>query len=154
CRESSIGGTLGATSLSVGRPSPLVDMRRPSVTGLALALGFVTARSAAGAQPASVTLGHRTPVPVATAVRRTSSIRLDGRLDDSPWAAATPITEFRQIDPDEGKPASQRTEVRFLFDDEALYVGARMFDSEGANGVTTRLVRRDASFDSDYFEIV
>ena len=59
-----------------------------------------------------------------------------------------------QVDPEEGKPASQRTEVRFLFDDDALYVGAKMYDTEGAQGVTTRLVRRDASFDSDYLEIV
>ncbi len=40
---------------------------------------------------------------------------------------------------DEGKAGTQRTEVRFAYDDEAVYVGARMFDSLGAKGVVTRL---------------
>src|SRR5689334_13315510 len=75
------------------------------------------------------------PRPVARAARRTGPVSVDGRLDDAAWAAATPITEFRQQLPDEGRPASQRTELRILFDDEALYVGARMYDSLGAAGV-------------------
>lgn len=98
--------------------------------------------------------GHTVPVPSAVAARRTGLVVLDARLDEEAWKAATPITEFRQIDPDEGKPGTQRTEVRFLFDDDALYVGAKMYDTAGAKGVTTRLVRRDASFDSDYIELV
>ena len=44
--------------------------------------------------------------------------------------------------------------MRFLFDDDALYIGAKMYDTEGGKGVTTRLVRRDGQFDSDYFELV
>jgi hypothetical protein len=87
-------------------------------------------------------------------VRRQGRVILDGKLDEPAWRAATPITEFTQLDPDEGRPASQRTEVRFLFDDDALYVGAKMYDSLGPAGVTTRLVRRDATFDSDYFQLV
>lgn len=106
--------------------------------------------------PTSATLvaGHTLAVPTAIAVRRNGPVVLDAKLDEAAWKAATPITDFRQIDPDEGKPGSQRTEVRFLFDDEALYVGAKMYDTEGSRGVVTRLVRRDGSFDSDYFEIV
>ena len=106
------------------------------------------------APPGRDNYGHRVAVPSAMAARRTSSIVLDAKLDEAAWQSAQPITEFKQIDPDEGRPASQRTEVRFLFDDDALYIGAKMYDSEGAKGVTTRLVRRDDSFDSDYFEIV
>ena len=98
--------------------------------------------------------GHTTAVPRARALRRTGAIKLDGVLDEPAWQAATPITRFTQFDPDEGKPASQRTEVRFLFDDDALWVGAKMYDSLGAHGVTSRLVRRDATFDSDYFQLV
>ena len=44
--------------------------------------------------------------------------------------------------------------MRFLFDEGALYVGAKMFDTEGRAGVRTSLVRRDASFNSDYMEVV
>src|SRR5205085_6578539 len=97
---------------------------------------------------------HRVPVPTAVAVKRTGPVVLDAKLDEESWRAAAPITDFRQVDPDEGKPSTQRTEVRFLYDDDALYIGAKMYDSLGAKGVTTRLVRRDANFDSDFFEIV
>ena len=98
--------------------------------------------------------GHVVPVPSAAAARRAGPIVLDGKLDDEAWKAATPVTDFKQVDPDEGKPASQRTEMRFLFDDNALYIGARMYDTEGAAGVHTSLVRRDEAFNSDYIEIV
>jgi hypothetical protein len=104
-------------------------------------------------QAGSAAFGHRIAVPSAHAVRRTAAVVLDAKLDDAAWQAATPITDFRQVDPDEGKPATQRTEVRFLFDDDALYIGAKMYDSNGGKGVTTRLVRRDGQFDSDFFEI-
>src|SRR6185437_5263325 len=136
---------------------------RPPALVVTLAFVALTSPLPAAAQANAATAaasttplpyGHKVAVPSVAAVRRTGAIAIDGRLDDAAWNAASPITEFRQVDPDEGKPASQRTEVRFLYDDEALYVGARMWDSEGAAGVRTRLVRRDASFDSDYFEIV
>ena len=78
---------------------------------------------------------------------------IDGKLDEEAWARATPITKFTQIDPDEGKPATERTEVRFLYDDGALYVAGRMYDSQGAAGVTSRLIRRDANSESDWFNI-
>src|SRR5206468_308570 len=89
---------------------------------------------------------HKVPVPSAVAIRRNGPVTVDAKLDEPAWSAATPVTDFTQSDPDEGKPASERTEVRFLFDDDALYVGARMFDAHGPSGVMTRLVRRDGSF--------
>lgn len=94
---------------------------------------------------------HAIPVPSAQATRRVAPIVLDGRLDDEGWKRATPVTEFTQVDPDQGKPASQRTEMRFVFDADALYIGAKMYDSAA---VRTNLVRRDDSFNSDYIEIV
>ena len=97
---------------------------------------------------------HATPVPTAAAAERTGAIVMDGKLDDAAWQAATPVTQFTQTDPEEGKPASERIEVRFLFDNGALYVGAKMYDKLGRKGVTTNLVRRDDYFNSDFFEIV
>ena len=79
--------------------------------------------------------------PEARAIRTLIGIRVDGRLDEAAWAEATPVTEFTQMDPDEGHPVSERTEVRFVYDDDALYVAARLLDSAP---VTTRLARRDA----------
>ena len=82
------------------------------------------------------------------------SIQLDGRLDEDAWRSALPATDFRQNQPREGEPATQRTEVRFLFDEAAIYVGARMFDDSGAAGVRTRLVRRDGQIDDDYVQVI
>ena len=60
--------------------------------------------------------------------------------------------DFTQVDPQEGRPASQRTEVRVLYDDMYLYVGARLFD---AAPVTARLGRRDMDLgDSDWFGVM
>lgn len=112
------------------------------------------AQNATSPNAAAVSFGHAVPAPAAVAARRTAAIVLDARLDEPAWQAAKPITEFIQQDPHEGAAPSERTEVRFLYDDDALYVGARMFDSRGAKGVTTRLVRRDATFDSDYLQLV
>jgi uncharacterized protein DUF5916/cellulose/xylan binding protein with CBM9 domain len=139
---------------------PTLVSHRLSLAALALAVGGLTARaqtapsgSRTDGRSAS-TAGHAIPVPSARAVRRTSPIAIDGKLDDAAWKEAAPVTDFTQIDPDMGKPASQRTEMRFLFDDDALYIGAKMFDTEGPAGVRTSLVRRDQSFNSDYIEIV
>jgi hypothetical protein len=121
-------------------------------TGALLALLSMTAPAGAKAQAAST--GHASPVPSAAAARRTEPISVDGRLDEAAWGAAQPVTDFVQYEPREMEPATQRTEVRFLFDDEALYVGARMYDSLGAAGVVTRLVRRDGQYDSDHLMLI
>jgi len=81
-------------------------------------------------------------------------IELDGRLGEPAWSAARPATDLYQWEPEEGELATQRTEVRFLFDADAIYVGARMYDELGAAGVESRLVRRDQSRDSDELQIV
>ncbi|OFW28332.1 MAG: hypothetical protein A3G76_02900 [Acidobacteria bacterium RIFCSPLOWO2_12_FULL_65_11] len=57
----------------------------------------------------------------------TDSIRLDGRLDDPDWQRVSPLTNFVQKQPDEGAPPTHRMDVRFVYDDVALYVGARMY---------------------------
>jgi hypothetical protein len=85
--------------------------------------------------------------PAAVAVRSTGGLQIDGVPAEPAWAAAPPITRFTQLDPDEGLPGTQRTEVRLLYDEAALYVGATLYDTEP---VTTRLARRDAGPESDF----
>jgi hypothetical protein len=97
---------------------------------------------------------HPTPPPVIRAVPLEGEIRLDGRLDEPGWQTALAATDFRQNQPKEGQPATQRTEVRFTYDAAAIYVGARMFDDQGPAGVRTRLVRRDADPNSDYIQVI
>jgi hypothetical protein len=121
------------------------------ISGLTLAL---TAPAGLSAQPApDHTSEVEHPRPVAQAAARSGPIVLDGRLDEEAWTVAEPIGEFIQQRPDEGAPASERTEVRFLYDADAIYIGARMYDSHGEAGVTSRLTRRDELPQSDVLRI-
>ncbi|MDQ3555956.1 MAG: carbohydrate binding family 9 domain-containing protein [Gemmatimonadota bacterium] len=67
---------------------------------------------------------------------------VDGRLDEEVWQRAPAATGFVQRQPNEGAPATERTEVRFLFDEGALYVGARMRSSDPA-AIQAPVSRRD-----------
>jgi hypothetical protein len=120
----------------------------------ALPLSLSGQTPAQPAKPRAADDVHVIPVPSVPATRRVGAIKIDGLLDEPAWNAAPPVTDFPQIQPDEGKPATQKTEMRFLYDNDALYIGARMYDTEGAAGVHTSLVRRDQPFNSDYIEIV
>ena len=129
-------------------------------TGLAIILcGLVLssarfARAQSAESPGSVSA---TPQPEAAPARRTmtavrlsaeESIVVDGRLDDAVWARATPATDFIQLDPLNGSPATERTEVRIVYDGTSLYMGVTCFDSE-----PTRMLRfqrrRDEGLPSD-----
>jgi uncharacterized protein DUF5916 len=103
------------------------------------------------AQDATGALTH--PAPVARVTRvQPGAITIDGRLDEAEWASAEPVTSFTQADPKEGEPATQRTDVRILIDGEAIYFGARMFESDPAK-LRPRLARRDEPVDGDVLAI-
>ena len=85
------------------------------------------------------------------AVRTTTAPVIDGRLDDAAWAAAPVIDAMQQQRPDNGQPGSERTEIRLLFDDDALYVGARLHDR---SPVTRLLGRRDTFLECDWLGIL
>jgi uncharacterized protein DUF5916/cellulose/xylan binding protein with CBM9 domain len=88
---------------------------------------------------------------VTQAARVGSEIRIDGRLDESEWSRAAVTDSFIQVEPDEGTPATQRTEVRVLYDEAFLYIGATLHD---AGRITGRLGRRDMDAgDSDWFRV-
>lgn len=93
-------------------------------------------------------------LPTVRAIRATSAIQLDGRLDEPAWLAAPVYDAFRQIDPKEGQPSEERTEVRVVYDDEALYVGYRLHDRQ-ADRIIARLGRRDMRLgDSDWVGVM
>ena len=77
------------------------------------------------------------------ATRLTQEIRLDGRLDEAVYRTVQPITGFIQQIPDEGAPASERTEVWLLFDENSLYVTARAFDSAPPSEWVANEMRHD-----------
>jgi hypothetical protein len=126
-------------------------MLRCAARILAPVLVLLAATSGAAQEAAHSTGGPR---PSVQAVARTVPVVVDGRLDEAVWQAPSVVTDFVQFEPHEGQPATQRTEVRIAYDADALYVGARMYDSLGARGVRTRLARRDASTEADYIELV
>lgn len=77
-----------------------------------------------------------------------SAVELDGSLDDAVWARATPITQFRQQEPVEGGEPSEPTEIRVLYDDEALYIGAMLYDAN-PEGILAYQRQRDAGLGTD-----
>jgi hypothetical protein len=87
-------------------------------------MAFPAVAWAQGSPPAA------TPTKSVRVVRVESPPTIDGKLDDAVWAEANVITDFHQIRPRDGATPSERTEVYLLYDDDALYVAARMYDSE------------------------
>ena len=95
-----------------------------------------------------------TPTPASVSTRRiraiktSTPIKIDGRLDETSWSQADPANDFLQQQPNEGEPASERTEVRVLFDDKNLYIGIHAFDTDPAQ-INARELVRDAGFSND-----
>jgi len=80
----------------------------------------------------------------AVALRTSTAPRIDGVLNEAEWQRAAPISDFLQREPDEGKPPTEKTEIRILYDDEALYFACRMYDREPSK-IVARLARRDGN---------
>jgi hypothetical protein len=113
------------------------------VLGLLIGAAHASAQDAAG-----------TP-PVAHAVRVNEPPALDGRvLDDPVWQSVPALTRFWQTAPDAGQPASEHTEVRIVFTEDALYFGVVLMD-RSPDGLTVSDARRDSPLDdTDSFRIV
>ena len=76
------------------------------------------------------------------------SITLDGRLDEDVWMRAVPATNLMQMEPNNGEPATEPTEVRIVYNSEALYMGVTCFDSEPEKWLGYQR-RRDEGLGSD-----
>jgi uncharacterized protein DUF5916/cellulose/xylan binding protein with CBM9 domain len=91
---------------------------------------------------------------IAEAIRIDHPPRLDGTLDDPLWQRASPITDFKQREPYEGQPGTERTEVRLLYSRNEIYFGIACHNS-AVNGPVATQLRRDVTQElDDYFEIV
>ncbi len=89
--------------------------------------------------------------PRVGAARAAGAMNVDGRLDEADWARATPTAGFRQIEPHQGRPATFDTEVRVLYDDTNLYVGAFCLDPAGPGGPRAADLKRD--FEPDAHDV-
>jgi hypothetical protein len=101
----------------------------------------------------SQTLAAQVPPRSLRAVRTVGPILIDGKLDEKTWAEAPVATDFTTQWPDLGRPAAYRTEVKVLYDDRFLYVGARMHNPGGRAEIFNRLHRRDQDSMNDWFGV-
>jgi len=118
--------------------------------GALFAAAPVAAQTAAEGDVVLAAPSHASTAPMATAVRTTQPPAIDGRIAEETWASAPVISEFTQTDPNEGEPVSQRTDVRVLYDESAIYIGAMLYDTGEIRG---RLARRDGLGESDVFSV-
>lgn len=94
--------------------------------------------------------------PLGHAVRTAVAPRIDGRVDEEAWAGAELFTDFVQSQPSPGRMATERSEVRVLYDDDNLYIGAVLYDSHPGEYVIQSLERDFPSLstrDADIFGV-
>lgn len=115
----------------------LLSSRTASLTFL---LGALLIDSSVGLEPESK--------PSIRALRIDTPITIDGRLNEEAWNKASPITQIYQYEPDAGENLSEDTEIRFLYDDRHLYLGAHCKDSN-PDGIMARGMERDGSVSPD-----
>ena len=127
------------------------------VLGLALlAAALATADIAnappdAASQPFASPDGRRSVVAIATA----APIALDGVLEEEVWRKAEPAVDFVQAEPHEGQLATETTEVRLVFDRDALYVGVLCHDTAQQAGIIINDIRKDfVTGEQDSFELI
>ncbi len=103
---------------------------------------------------------QETPSPAAETKRVRATrvpngrITIDGTLAEAEWALAPPAADFVQQQPVENAKPTEPSEVRFLYDDDNLYVGAMLHDGEPARLITNELTRDFAARDGDLFVVV
>ncbi len=96
----------------------------------------------AGTSPKSIVASNVTLPPV-----------IDGILNEHAWQNAVPVSNFIQYDPLEGEEPTEKTLVKVVYDNDALYFGVMCYDSN-PKGIRQQLTRRDRSSESDRFSII
>lgn len=87
------------------------------------------------------------------AARLNSKIVIDGNIDDEAWSKVPAVSDFTQFDPEEGARPTERTEIKVLFDDDALYVSIMCYDST-PSAIQQQLTRRDRTSQSDRLSVI
>jgi len=101
---------------------------------------------------ACLSMAAMEPTQSFRALRTTETIQIDGLLDEGVWYKTPVMQDFTQRRPMLGQPSRKRTEIRLLYDDHYLYVGARMHHDLGSK-VVQQVHRRDQNSSSDWFAI-
>jgi hypothetical protein len=106
---------------------------------LAFLAALILLAREAGAQSPAAGVGDAVEPPR----HNGSAVQIDGRLDEDAWASAWSVRLTHQLQPDEGMPPSQETEVLVFYDDSALYLAARVHETE-PDRVTERTLERNS----------
>jgi hypothetical protein len=125
-------------------------MHRPTIrSAVPIALAFI----AVTAVPTVIVAQSSRERPSVRAAQTSEVPRIDGVLDETAWQTAEAIDTFTQQEPQEGQPATDRTEVRVLYDQGHLYIGVHAHASEP---VVATEMRRDSDrlFDEDNFQVI
>lgn len=93
--------------------------------------------------PPSVDAQTERELPRMSAHRISEEIEVDGILDEPVWQTVEPIRQLYQIQPDQGEPATEASEIRIMYDDKKLYFGFIFYDSE-MDKVVANDMRRDS----------
>ena len=82
------------------------------------------------------------------------SITIDGNLDEAAWENAPIATNFIMFEPDNGKsiPENRKTEIKVLYNNDAIYIGAMMYDDE-PNKILKEISQRDNFGTADIFGV-
>jgi hypothetical protein len=140
------------------RPGGLLKKHESCTTfffpGLAgLCLGALLAAPLSSQPPPGARPGQPSaplpPRPSISALRVTEPIQLDGLLEEAVWQQAEAGSDFVQREPNPGQPASERTEVRVIFTDVALYIGIRALAFDPGAIVGEEMQRDGALFRDD-----
>ena len=89
-----------------------------------------------------------------SAVRISTPPRIDGVLDEEVWSAAQAASGFVQAEPYEGRPATEQTEVKLLYDEDNLYIGVYCHDEPSANIIVNSLKKDFSNNNTDTFEVI
>ncbi|SEP78028.1 DUF5916 domain-containing protein [Flavobacterium urocaniciphilum] len=89
-----------------------------------------------------------------SAIKTSSSIKIDGNLDESDWQNVPVAKNFVMFDPDNGKPEREelRSEVKVLYDNDAVYIGATLYDNE-PDKILKEITERDDFGAADFFGV-
>ena len=123
-------------------------MEFKNLAAIPVCLGVIFLPGVALAQP------PERPALTVVTVREGSQPTIDGKDDDDVWTSTVPYSTFTPQEPDEGQPATERTELRFLADRQNLYIGVIAFDREPERIIVTQS-RRDGDLnDTDSIQIL
>ena len=153
-RASGSPGPRGRAAMAASRPDSSRDGSDP---GLGEASAMPSTVSGRGVAAPGVTDGPPPPIPPAVinrdaqgratvlATKTTEAIRLDGQLDEQVYQTVPAITDLIQDSPDEGAPATEKTEAWIMFDERNVYVSGRLWDSSPPSQWVANEMRRDTN---------